>query len=253
MSGRTTKLKGRFVLQGFDPLSKLVALICLAALAMHWENPLPLALMLVFLAGAACFGAGMTLGALRQRMAFIGGFSLPLFLLTTLAAPGGRVLGSIGPLELTTGGLYDGGAAALRMCCLFLSSLVYIASTDPGDFVIMVVQKLKIPYRLAFGVSIALTFLPLLEQEGRAAAAAREIRGGRPVRGVRGRVQRIKSHVAAMFTAAIRRIQQTAGAMESKGFGAYPGRTFLREVPLQMKGLLMMLASVIVTACMWVL
>lgn len=253
MSMRTAELGSRFVLQKFDPLSKLVALISLAALAMHWDNPLLLALMLVFLAAAACFGAGMKFRTLRQRLTFIGGFSLPLFLLTAFAAPSGRVLGSLGSLELTTGGLYDGGATALRMICLFISSMIYISSTDPGDFVIIVVQKLRIPYRLAFGVSIALTFLPLLEAEGRVAAAAREIRGGRPVRGLGGRMQRIKSHLSAMFTAAIRRVQQTAGAMESKGFGAYRERTFLREVPLGKKGLMMMLVSVMITASMWVL
>ncbi|RUT31557.1 energy-coupling factor transporter transmembrane protein EcfT [Paenibacillus zeisoli] len=250
---RITRARSRFVLQKFDPLSKLVALISLAALAMHWNNPLLLAIMLAFLVAAACLGAGMKLGSLRRRLTFIGGFSLPLFLLTAFAAPGGRVLGAIGPLELTTGGLYDGGAAALRMICLFLSSMIYIASTDPGDFVIMTVQKLGVPYRLAFGVSIALTFLPLLEAEGRVAAAAREIRGGRPARGLRGRMQRVKKHLAAMFTAAIRRVQQTAGAMESKGFGAYRDRTFLREVPLKKKGLIMMLVSVMITAFMWVL
>lgn len=249
----TTESRNRFVLYKFDPLSKLVALISLAALAMHWNNPLLLGIMLVFLAAAACFGAGMEFRTLRKRLSFIGGFSLPLFLLTALAAPGGRVLGSLGPLELTTGGLYEGAAAALRIICLFLSSMIYIASTDPGEFVTIVVQKLRIPYRLAFGVSIALTFIPLLEAEGRVAAAARDIRGGRPARGLRGQMQRIKSHLAAMFTAAIRRVQQTAGAMESKGFGAYRDRTFYREVPLKKKGIIMMGVSVIMAALMWVL
>lgn len=253
MVSTVVRKKQRFVLQGFDPLSKLIALVCATALVMHWDNPLPLGIMLILLSLAGGLLAGMQWRTLRQRMTFITGFSIPLFILTAIAAPGGQVLWSLGPLTLTTGGLYHGGATALRLICLFLSSLIYIISTDPGDFVIVVVQKLKVPYRLAFGVSIALTFLPLLEAEGKVAAAAREIRGRLPERGLNGRLRRSGSQLVAVFTAAIRRVQMTAGAMESKGFGAYSDRTFVREVLVTGKGITLILISIIATAFIWIL
>ncbi|WP_019635202.1 energy-coupling factor transporter transmembrane component T family protein [Paenibacillus fonticola] len=226
----------RFPLERLDPLSKLIVLLCLAILAMESDNPLHLAIMLLLVMTAARWGAGMSGGRLYKRTLFITGFALPLFVLTALSAAAGESYLSLGPLTVTAGGLIHGAGVALRMVVLFLSSLIYIESTDAKDFVVIMAQRLKLPYRFLFGVSIALTFLPLLEAEAKVSGAARKIRAGRAPRGMAERIQMWRGQMFAIFAGAIRRVQQTAGAMDSKGFGAYPERTYLREVRIHPGG-----------------
>ncbi|GIP60992.1 energy-coupling factor transporter transmembrane component T family protein [Paenibacillus woosongensis] len=234
----------KFPLQRLDPLSKLVALFCLAILAMSIDRPLPQAVMLLLVLAAALAGAGMNAARLGRRALFIAGFGLPLFILTSISAAEGQTYFSLGPIPITEGGVLYGAAITLRMMVLFLSSLIYIESTDPKDFIVIMAQRLKLPYRFLFGVSMALTFLPLLEAEAKISGAARRIRGGRAPAGLSERMQMWRSHLFSIFAGAIRRVQQTAGAMDGKGFGAYGNRTYLREVEMGVSGYVVSTASV---------
>jgi len=240
----------RVRLQALDPLSKLVTLLCIAALCMHWDEALPLAFMLLVLIGIARFGAGMSWGSLGRRMGYIAGFGVPLFAVTLFAAPAGETV-SLGMLAIPLGALSAAAAVCLRMFCLFISSLVYIESTDPKQFVVMMTTRLKMPYRFVFGVSMALTFLPLLAEEAKLAGDARKIRSARAPQGIGERLAQFRGRLLAVFTGAIRRIEQTAGAMDAKGFGAYPERTFLWEAVLSQTGVWLMGLSVMISAGLW--
>ncbi|GIP49879.1 energy-coupling factor transporter transmembrane protein EcfT [Paenibacillus sp. DXFW5] len=242
---------GRF-LHRLDPLSKLVALACLAALTMHWDDPRRQIVLLLTLIVAAKLGAGMSWHRLLRRFAWILGFGLPLFVVTALAVQL-REGSTEGPLLISGVALSDAAAVTLRMVSLFLSSLAYIESTDPKDFVVIMTTRLKLPYRFVFGISMALTFLPLLAEEGRQAAAARKLRMGRQPRGIQERLEQRRGQLVTVFTGAIRRVEQTAGAMDAKGFGAYRERTFLREVPFKAIGIGTIMISLILTAGLWML
>ncbi|AWB43326.1 energy-coupling factor transporter transmembrane protein EcfT [Paenibacillus sp. CAA11] len=243
-----------YLLQRIDPLSKLALLLCMAVLSMHWEKPAEQASLLVAALLSARFAGGMPWRQIYKGMAYIIIFALPLFIVTLIAAPAeGRNLLEAGPLSLSSGGIDAAGGAALRLLVLFLSSLIYIRTTEPRDFVYMLTVRLKVPYRLAFGVSIALTFVPLLEAEARNASAARRIRRGYPVTGISGRMAHLLGLAAAVFTAAIRRVQQTAGAMDAKGFGAFAERTFLRVPKYPVHGRIFVICGLGVTVGLWLL
>lgn len=245
-----SKENGDGFLHRLDPLSKLVALACLAVLAMHWDDPKRQAVLLLTLIVVAKLGAGMGWHRLLRRIAWILGFGLPLFAVTVVAVQL-REGTAWGLLPLSMAALSDASAVTLRMVSLFLSSLVYIESTDPKDFVVMMTTRLKLPYRFVFGISMALTFLPLLAEEGRQAAAARKLRLGRRPRGIQERMEQRRGQLVTVFTGAIRRVEQTAGAMDVKGFGAYRERTFLRDVPFEAVGVWTILLSLVLTAGLW--
>ncbi|AZK44854.1 energy-coupling factor transporter transmembrane component T family protein [Paenibacillus lentus] len=234
----------KFPLERLDPLSKLVALFCLAILAMRMEHPIPQAVMLLFVLVAAIAGAGMSMGRLGRRVLFIAGFGLPLFILTSISAAAGQIYLTLGPFSLTEVGLLHGAAVTLRMMVLFLSSLIYIESTDAKDFIVIMAQRLKLPYRFLFGISMALTFLPLLEAEAKITNAARKIRGGRAPRGIKERLTMGRSQLFSIFAGAIRRVQQTAGAMDAKGFGAFENRTYFRDVRIGISGYVVCFTSI---------
>ncbi|MBW4838456.1 MAG: energy-coupling factor transporter transmembrane protein EcfT [Paenibacillaceae bacterium] len=247
---KQSKENGGGFLHRLDPLSKLVALACLAALAMHWDDPKWQAVLLLTLIVVAKLGAGMSWHRLLRRIAWILGFGLPLFAVTLVAVQL-REGTAGGHLPLSMAALSDAAAVTLRMISLFLSSLAYIESTDPKDFVVMMTTRLKLPYRFVFGISMALTFLPLLAEEGRQAAAARKLRLGRRPRGIQERMEQRRGQLVTVFTGAIRRVEQTAGAMDVKGFGAYRERTFLRDVPFEAVGVWTILLSLVLTAGLW--
>lgn len=230
-----------------DPLSKLVALFSVAVLAMHWDAPVPLLLLLAVLLILARYGAGIGWIALLRRMGFIIAFSLPLFIITAISVPGeGEQLFT--GLPISEGAVSYAAAISLRMFCMFLSSVIYIWSTDPQDFVVIMAHRVKLPYRLVYGVSMALAFLPLLEREGRLHAQARKLRFGRAPRGLRERIMLRRDSLIAVFSGAIRRVEQTAGAMEAKGFGAYSSRTYLQDIRIERQGYVIMLTSVVLAS-----
>lgn len=235
-----------------DPLSKLVVLVCTTVLAMHWERPMPLIILLTLLILTGRIVAGMSWGRIGRRIWFIVCFAVPLFVLTTLAAKqGGEIYWQAGSLKLTEGAVLAGLTVSIRLFCLFLSSLIYIESTEPKDFVVMMSARLKLPYRFVFGVSMAMTFFPLIEAEGVVARESRRLRLGRRPKGLSERFELWKDSLVSVFTGAIRRVEQTAGSMDAKGFGAYRDRTYLREVSIRLPGYLVMGIGIILTIVLW--
>lgn len=212
------------------PLSKLAMLFCVSLLGIVWNELLLQTVLLAALMVAARLLAGIAFARQLQAMSFLIGLSIPYFLLTLLAVRSGSVWWQWGLLVITSGGWHTAGALTLRLFVLFLASFMYIATTVPRDFVQAVHQTLKVPYRFAFGLSLALTFLPLLEEEGKVIAAARCVRGSRPPRSLAGKARWWGGYALAVSANALRRVQQTASAMEGRGFGAYDDRTYLQPI-----------------------
>ena len=238
---------GNSLLHRWDPLSKLAVLMCLAVTAMLWDGTAMQGLLLVLCIIAARWGGGMSWNRMFRGIKLIAAVAVPYFILTALTVPGHTAWLQWGPLRLTGEAADQAGEMSIRMITLFLSSLAYIATTDPQELVAELVRKLRVPYRFAFGISAALTFLPLLEEEGRGIRAAQQVRGHRPPKGINGRLSWWGKFIAAVLLNSLRRVQQTAGAMESKGFGAYPGRTFRKKTKVPWWGPAAAVSAVIVT------
>ena len=240
--------QGNSLLHRWDPLSKLAVLMCTAIIAMLWEGAVMQAILLAVCIIAARWGGELSFHHLFRGVKVISVVAVPYFVLTSLMVPGETVWLQWGPLSISAESINQAGEMSLRMITLFLSSLAYIASTDPQALVAEMVRKLKIPYRFAFGISAALTFLPTLEEEGASIRAAQQVRGHRPPKGLTGLLSWWGKFIAAVLLNSLRRVQQTAGAMESKGFGAYPSRTFRKTVGVPFWGPSAAVIIVVLTA-----
>lgn len=243
--------KQRYILEQMDPLSKLIILFCVAALAMQWDNPAMEAGLLLISILLGHYAGGIAWGSLTSRLTYMFWFAIPLFVLTLMASKGDTILVQWGFFTLTKEAILSAGGITLRLLVLFTSSIVYMLTTKPQEFVYMLTTKLKVPYRIAFAISLALTFLPLLEAEGRSAAAAKRIRMGRAPRGGIERISLALNLAASVFIAAIRRVQHTARAMDAKGFGAYPERTYLRTARYSNIGFGIACTVMALTAYLW--
>ncbi|MGW8440105.1 energy-coupling factor transporter transmembrane component T family protein [Paenibacillus sp. S33] len=242
---------GSSPLHRLGPLSKLIWVGCFSLLSMAWDSTLREAALLAVLIAVAGLGARLPLARQLRAMSFLIGLGIPYFILSILAIREGHTVAAWGPIAITAEGLDIAGALTLRIFVLFLASYIYLSTTDPRDFVQALNLRLRVPYRFAFGISVALTFLPLLEEEGRTIMAARRVRGQEPPRGWSNRLSWWSGYAAAVLVNAVRRVQQTALAMEGKGFGAYAERTYLRTLNNGRLGNLCAVTAVLTTAVLW--
>lgn len=237
------------LLHRLDALSKLVALLCLSILTMRINEMVP-SIIVLFCLMVLCLFAGSREQLIR-RFLFIGSFALPLFILTMLAAPQGGERFNLGFFTVSTAAIEAGIVVSFRMIILFLSSMVYIETTNPRHFLVMLTHYVKLPYRFVFGVSVALSFVPLLEQEAKMASAARKLRRGKAPQRLGEVIDMWKGSLLSIFTGAIRRISMTAGAMDAKGFGAYPTRTYVSIPKIEISGYFVIIGSVLSLLFLW--
>ena len=115
-----------------------------------------------------------------------------------------------------------------------------IWTTDIRELMVGLVH-LGIPYRYAFAVFMALRFLPIVQQEVDAVKAAHAIRGRASSSPIRHRFRLWQRYLFTVIVNGLRKAESTALAIESRGFGAYPDRTYVKEFRWTAIGILLML------------
>ncbi len=233
-----------------DPLTKIVLLLCVSVLAVHIQHALPQAILFACVWLAILWGSGQVIGRPLFKLLLVIG--IPYFVLSLLTVRSGTVLWQAGALQITAGGMDYGAVMTLRIFILCMTSVALSLTTDYRELVSALVQKLRVPYRFAYGLALALTFLPLLREEARLALAARRLRGERRGRGLEA-IRQNREYLGSVFTGSIRRIQHIAGAMDAKGFGAYAERTFYRPFVLPASAIPTMITGLILTAIVCIL
>jgi len=214
------------------PLAKLIAVLCTTILVLTYSTAWIQGVIFTIVAAI-----GLLLGKQVRRVfgkmaRYMAVFAIPFFFIQWIWLPGSTIWFTWGPLEVTYEALDYAGAITFRLMTLFLTSAMFMATTEPRDVVLMLTKQLHVPYRFAYAVSLALRFMPILSEEAETIRMTHQIRGMKPPRGVREHVQAWKRFSIAIFTNSVRRMQMTASAMDTKGFGAYPDRTYWRENPV---------------------
>jgi energy-coupling factor transport system permease protein len=160
-------------------------------------------------------------------------FGLPVAIFNALyfdvsRVPNPVVLARFGPWLITAEGVWAGLGLGLRVVCFLAASLFFITTTDPTDFALSLIQQAHLPYRFGYGVLVSYRFLPLLRAEFETIRAAHRVRGVGERAGLRGRLEQMRRYAIPLLAGAIRHSERTALAMDSKSFGAGPGRTYRR-------------------------
>jgi energy-coupling factor transport system permease protein len=132
-----------------------------------------------------------------------------------------------------TAGLLAGAAFFLRMSVIIASSI--IASTSDTREMTDALIKMKFPYELAFAVSAALRFLPMLRGEFVNRVNAMRLRGINIKK--LGIGKKIKAYAYVLSPAVVgcaMKSRALAAAMSARAFRAYEARTMLREMRLNL-------------------
>lgn len=212
-----------------DPRTKMVIVICLSSLALVYNTPAQLLSVLVatiFLLIIFRFDISAIWGYLKPFLSLM----LFLFVVQSIFSPGNRVLLAVGSVPLVTiEGIIAGASVVLRIMAVIAAAML-LTTFSSRDFILGLVQW-KIPYELAFMVSIALRFLPIFRDELSNVVTAVQLRGVELKKVPWGhKIAMYRRLALPVVYSTMLKAQQLAIAMEARGFRAYPQRTYLRQL-----------------------
>lgn len=239
-------IEGDSSLHRIYPLIKLAWVFLVAGGLFLYREPWSGALMLLTVFFLAIFVGRIPLRTILQSSQLIFGLGILLMIFHFFADPGKPIL-RIGPLVMTDIGLHAGPIFFFRLSVVVLASFVLIWTTDSRDLMVSLTQ-VGIPYRYAFAVFLALRFLPLVQREVDAVQAAHAIRGKAAGSQLMHRFQLWRRYMFTVLINGLRKAELTATAIECRGFGAYPQRTYVKAVEYDPGGLWLPAAFILWTA-----
>ena len=173
----------------------------------------------------------------RNRTKFIVIFSILLLIFQVFITVNGTVLGFVIPqlnnfgpyFPITDYGFERGLSIASRFLLVVLSSMLFVAVTDP-TLLAHSLTRLKIPYRYSFALVIALRFLPLFDSENQVVRMAQKSRGIQPeVGGLQKILRTIQYTFFPLLVSSLSRVESLAISMDGRGFGYSENRTYFRK------------------------
>lgn len=210
-----------------DPRTKLVWLATVLVLCFVTNQTLILAGIAVIVL-ALSRAAKLDLRSFLPISKMVIYLGILLVLVQSIFQSSGQALFQLGPVNFYSGGFALGVHTTLRLYCMILLFLQFLMWTHPSDLSLALV-KAKVPYRYAMLLGLALRFLPVMEEELRGILEAQQARGldlSNPIRKTLA-----MAPIATPFCLrALRRANEVALAMELRGYGYRPERTFLRAI-----------------------
>lgn len=215
--------------------------ICITSLALIYNTPgrlLPLLALTIILV----FSFQIDLTGIWRSLRKLLPLLLTLFLIQAIFVRTGSALVSAGPVPLiTVDGLAAGTVVMLRLGIVCFVAVLLTSSNNSRDFILGLA-----PYEIAFMVSVAIRFLPVLREEMVNMITAVQLRGVE-LKKIPWR-EKIKLYCNLFFPLVYRTIlktQQLSLAMEARCFRIYPQRTYLRRLRLTRLDYVVMAVSVI--------
>ncbi|WP_143527544.1 energy-coupling factor transporter transmembrane component T family protein [Rubrobacter xylanophilus] len=224
-------------LHALDPRAKLLAAAMLVVGLFLVDSMAGMALVLAAVAGAAAASRvpPAAFGRLLRPVLFIVALTA---LFQVLFSREGPLLFGWGPLEVHQGGVRMGVFLALRIALLVSSAALVTATTSPValadalEDLLSPLRRLRFPvHEMAMMMTIALRFIPTLDEEAQKIMRAQAARGADfSEGGAAGRLRAVLPVLVPLVVGAFRRADELAEAMESRGYRGGEGRTRYREL-----------------------
>jgi len=227
--------EGDSYLHRLNPLTKLALTVPVAALVVAHDEPVT-PLIVTILTAVATWRLGrlpLTSIVNPLGLSLLAGFGMFWTGLVFYAGPGANAAPVIpGPIRITEAGLVYALTMMSRLLAIVSASLLFVLTTNPVDFVIALIQQARLPVRVGYAVFAAYRFVPLVQEELDNIRAAHQLRGATIGRGVLAHVRQIVGYAIPLLAISVRRAERVALAMDSRGFGARPDRTYFRITTL---------------------
>jgi energy-coupling factor transport system permease protein len=138
-------------------------------------------------------------------------------------------------LHLSRPAILFGFGRGLKLAELLATSILFLSTTTIEEFTTSLVN-LRVPYRVAFAMSLAFRLVPLFMDSALSVVQAQSLRGYDFNQG--NLFQRLKRYVPAVipvFMGALRRANNMAMALEARGFGMGTTPTSFIEYRMQLR------------------
>jgi energy-coupling factor transport system permease protein len=218
-----------------DPRTKMFLLIGTFVLAFLFVNPL---YGLVVLAVVLLFGyLAKSLINLKRIWFILLMIAVMSVIMWTIFASGETPLFWFVEREA----LLYGMGVALRIDITVIAGMIFLSTTRNEEIATGLV-KLGVPYRFAFAISTALRLVPTVAATGSTIGQAQRSRGLDLDSG--SIAERVRKHIPLLVPVFISTIRSTnifSMALESKGFGANPERTYFLRLAMGRRDVLVLL------------
>jgi len=213
-------------LHRLHPVTKIALLGMSFASALILEHPLFLAALALIYAVAGV-RAGVLAGVRRVWWLLLL-VAVASLLIWSFAYHGQTALAVLGPLRVTREGVLYGAGMGLRLVLMAFCGLIFLAATRVEDFNYGL-TRLGLPFAVSFALSLSFRLVPLFAETVRTIQDAQRARGLDPAGSLAARARSYVPLFIPVFATALRRTDQLAIALESKGFGLGVKRGSLRE------------------------
>jgi len=210
-----------------DALSKFIWVVLVIVITFQLQSNLARAVMLGLLILITILLARVPLKSIWQASPIILIMGTLLFVVNLFITPSTDFFDFAG-ITLGQQGFDRGLELFLRITVMVLASFIFIWTTDIRDLMTGLV-RIGMPYRYAFAIFLALRFLPIVQQEVDAVKAAHAIRGRASHSPIRHRIRLWQRYMFTVIVNSLRKAESTALAIDSRGFGAYPDRTYIKN------------------------
>jgi energy-coupling factor transport system permease protein len=233
---------GTSIFHRMDVLSKFAWVFLVPAIA-YASNDLRIQfanIVLILLVGFIL--ARMPFGRLIKASGWLVALAAALFFFHNVINPKGDLVYQLGFIRLYSESLANGTSFALRVIIIGLTGFIFVLTTSPRQLVIGLVH-IKIPYRLAWGVLLALRYIPIIGAELDQIREAQLVRGVRRGGGLAGYLEMYQRYTLPLLASVLRMAEDSALAMDGRGFGAYPDRVFVDEFHWTRSGIALLVGS----------
>lgn len=239
------------IIHHLDPRAKIMAMLIMLVTIFFptgWIGYGILFLCAAFVIVLAKLSVSFIWKAMKP-MFFMLGF---LFIVNALVLKTGAVLFTIGSWSLHTDAVFQTLYIAVRLLLMIMITTCLTATTKPLEMTLGIedllspFSKIGLPsHEIAMLISIALRFIPDLIDETARIIKAQESRGVDMKEGkLSERIMAILSLIVPLFVSAFQRAEDLANAMEARGYAPGEPRTRYKQLHMQWKDWLLLLACI---------
>ncbi|KUO51251.1 MAG: hypothetical protein APF76_17365 [Desulfitibacter sp. BRH_c19] len=253
MSSVASYITRNSLVHNLHPLTKIIGSLWFLTLSIMVSTPIHLMIILAMVIFCG-FIARISIEVLKSLKA-ITVFAIIIFLIQIVFYKWGTVVFYMIPvvnwLPVTMEGIYFGISIGLRMMIILLSFIIFLSTTQTRDMMMVLVEKLKVPYDYAFMFVTSLRFIPTFMSEVKAIQEAQKARGYR-LEGANP-LKKIKAYVPIalpLVLISLAKGERLALAMETRAYGSGVPRTYLKEWKIEIKDIaaMVLMLSILVLA-----
>lgn len=230
--------------KSLDPRTKLIIVISISSLSVFIQDIKYLILVFVMAIFVSKLLNSEIFMVFRKLRKILGVFAA-MIIIQSLFVKGGNPIIALGEITLLTDvGILMALGFLLRISIILVSASILMTSTSRE--VLQGLVEWKIPYEIAFMVSVAIRFLPLLKEELEDTLIAIQLRGiEMKTLSIKGKIKLYSYIFTPVVAGAIVKSQRLSIAMECRGFRAFNNRTSYKKLKMNKRDYIVSISSIV--------